>query len=344
MHKKLFIFGNGFDLAHGLPTKYYDSAQRKEKTSQSPFRDFAEFFENNDKYPDVYEAFYLHACGGKIATSQMWAKFEDLFKNVNSKDIVLHLVKEDEELDGNDENNEISNHFGSIEAHISALKGTIDNQLTRLISNALCDWILSLDYEDVNRNIVDKFSLKLRDADCLTFNYSHTLEKFYEKNNLNILHIHGKAEPYNEHSNLIFGHGDDSDSDINIDESLGLYREIVAQSVLDEDGIDSKVLLRKKTEELLPKLREILSNAPNYEKVYIIGHSFGKVDQPYFNEIAKNLSTNTKIIISHYKEIELEFLKSSTSEIFKSLDYVFGDLSINDAKDKKSFWYLYNNV
>lgn len=339
MHKNLFILGNGFDLIHELPTKYYASGTTNEK-SKSPYRDFAQFFE--DKYQEAYEAFYLFACRQETPTSDMWSKFEKLFANVNNKEIIKYLTREDDELEGNDDDDEISNHFGTIEARISAQKKTIDDQLTRLISNALCDWILSLNYEDVNQDIVDKLSLKLRNADCLTFNYSHTLEKFYKKNNLNILHIHGKAEPYNENSNLIFGHGDDSNSDINIDEPLGLYREIVAQSVLDDETANSKKLLRKNIDERVSLLQPILSKASNYNKVYIIGHSLEKVDRPYFEEIANSLSPASQIIISYYGNNEFPSIKKNASLIFKRFNYSLGDLDPANASNNNSFWKLYN--
>ena len=343
MHNKLFILGNGFDLCHGLPTRYYDKGLRElGRCKLSPYPDFANFLE--DKYTEVYENFYLFACDERIIASEMWARFEELLANVTNKKIIKHHVVEDSELDGDDENDEISNHFGSIEARISALKQNVDDSFTRLMANALCDWILSLDYNDVNKKTVRRFSYQLNHADCVSFNYSHTLEEFYDDSNLEILHIHGIAEQYNAEkgADLVFGHGDDEESNKTIEEgSLKFEREIVAQNVLDNENVDSKKLLRKKVEEYLILLTPFMSNAVNYNKVYIIGHSFGTVDMPYFEKIAHSLNKNTKIIVSYYGKHELASIRKKASQVFDGFDVVFGDISINDKNDKESFWNLY---
>lgn len=343
MHNKLFILGNGFDLCHGLPTRYYDKGLRKSVCCKlSPYPDFANFLE--DKYIEVYENFYLFACDKNDSPLEMWARFEEKLANVTNKEIIKHHVVEDSELDGNDENDEISNHFGSIEARISALKQNVDDSFTRLMANALCDWILSLDYDDVNKKTVRRFSHQLNHADCVSFNYSHTLENFYDDNYLEILHIHGLAEPYDAQkgADLIFGHGDDELSEESIEDgSLGLMREIVAQNVLNEANTDSKKLLRKNIEECLTSLTPFLSDAVNYNKIYIIGHSFGNVDMPYFEEIAHRLNKKAKIIVSYYGDGELVSVKKKVRHVFNDFDVAFGDISINDKNDKQSFWNLY---
>jgi hypothetical protein len=342
MHNTLFILGNGFDLAHGLPTKYCESKRVSIYDKLSPYIDFAHFL--GEKYTTVYDDFVRYACDGNLMTSEMWAKFEELFSNVDDKEIVKHLVKEDEELAGDDEHDEISNHLGTIEARISGQKEMVDHSLKQLMANALCDWILSLDYNDVDEHIIEMFSHRLYEADCLTFNYSHTLEKFYANNDLDIFHIHGTAEPYDPKvgSDLIFGHGDDELSEESIEDgSLGLMREIVAQNVLNEANTDSKKILRKNVEKCLSSLTSFLSDAVNYNKVYIIGHSFGAVDMPYFEKIAHRLSKKAKIIVSYYGEDELASVKKKVRHVFNDFDVAFGDISINDKNDKQSFWNLY---
>lgn len=345
MHNKLFILGNGFDLVHGLPTKYCESKGTSVLDKFSPYIDFAHFLENN--YPTVYDDFIIHACSGKLMESEDWEKFEELFSNVDDKEIVKYLVKEDDELAGDDEHDEISNHLGTIEARISGQKKIVDHSLKQLMANALCDWILSLDYGDADERIIEMFSRRLHEADCLTFNYSHTLEKFYANNDLNIIHIHGTAEPYDPKigSDLIFGHSDDSSSNSNTEkDSMGLFREIVVQSVLNDGTSDLKKILRKKVGEMMPRLQPILSNALNYNRIYIIGHSFGDVDIPYFEAIVQKLHKNAKIIVSYYGKDKQDEIQYRVSQIFRGFDCALGDLSIEKTNDKKSFWSLYRNL
>ena len=343
MYNKLFILGNGFDLCHGLPTMYYDEGLRESNDCKlSPYLDFANFLE--EKYTEVYENFYLFACDENDSFLEMWRCFEEKLSNVNDKKIVKHLVVEDSELDGDDENDEISNHLGSIEARISALKQNVDDSFTHLMANALCDWILSLDYNDVNKKTVRRFSHQLNHADCISFNYSHTLEEFYDDNHLKILHIHGLAEPYDAEkgTDLIFGHGDDEQSEESIEDgSLELMREIVAQNVLDEANVDLKKILRKNVEECLSSLTLFMPNVVNYNKVYVIGHSFGNVDMPYFERIAHRLKKNAKIIVSYYGKHGLASIREKARQVFDGFDVVFGDILIDDKNDKRSFWNLY---
>ena len=342
MHNKLFILGNGFDLVHGLPTKYCESKGTSVLDKFSPYIDFAHFLENN--YPTVYDDFIIHACSGKLMESEDWEKFEELFSNVDDKEIVKYLVKEDDELAGDDEHDEISNHLGTIEARISGQKEIVDHSLKQLMANALCDWILSLDYGDADKRIIEMFSRRLHEADCLTFNYSHTLEKFYANNDLDIIHIHGTAESYDPKigSDLIFGHGDDGSSNKDIEEgSLGLFREIVAQSVLDDGTRDLKKMLRKKVKEMMPRLQPILSSALNYRQIYIVGHSFGDVDIPYFEAIAQKLHKNAKIIVSYYGKDNQNETQDRVSRIFRDFDCALGDISIEAPNNKNSFWRLY---
>ena len=47
MHDTLFILGNGFDLAHGLPTKYCESNEASVYNKLSPYIDFAHFLGEN---------------------------------------------------------------------------------------------------------------------------------------------------------------------------------------------------------------------------------------------------------------------------------------------------------
>lgn len=344
MHNKLFILGNGFDLAHGLPTKYCESENVPLCDKCSPYRDFAHFIE--EKYTTVYDDFITHACGGMLMTSAMWADFEELFANIDDIEILKHLVMEDSELDTNDEDDKIINHWSSIEARISAQKEIVDHSLTQLMANALCDWILSLDYDDVDKRAIEMFSQILHEADCLSFNYSHTLEKFYDKNDLKIIHIHGTANPYDTKigSDLIFGHSNNDSSNRNInDKSLGPVRETIIQGVLNDGTNDLKKMSRKKVEELIPKLQPILSNASNYNRVYIIGHSFGNVDIPYFEAIVNQLNKKARIIVSYHGTDALATIRKKAIQIFRGFDCRFGDISIETKGNKKSFWNLYWN-
>ena len=103
-------------------------------------------------------------------------------------------------------------------------------------------------------------------------------------------------------------------------------------------------MLRKKVKEMMPRLQPILSSALNYRQIYIVGHSFGDVDIPYFEAIAQKLHKNAKIIVSYYGKDNQDETQDRVSRIFRDFDCALGDISIEATSNKDSFWHLYCDI
>lgn len=167
MKNTLFIIGNGFDKAHGLPTDYLKD-----------FKPIAEKHEEN-YFWDLYQS--------KEAT--IWAHFENLlaYPDFNQLEEMFNGYEPDYSSDRESDRDDIINQAELNEKLFEALYEFVNNAeecLNKAKKNPYIEKILC------------------RDGYYITFNYTHTLEKIYGIPKDNILHIHGEAES----KNLIFGY------------------------------------------------------------------------------------------------------------------------------------------
>lgn len=276
--KRLIIVGNGFDMSHGLKTRYDD---------------FKDFLEKSSEYPNHVEKI---ECSIPIGKEKLWSEFE----------ISLSKLDEDEIIDeaedicsallyGYSHPNwrDSMNHSYQIE---------VENHLKFLtdLKYYMNNWILSINacvgnkYGEIINEKIDKTLF-------ISFNYTDTLEKRYliEKNK--ILYIHGKAEPK---SHVIVGHGN---------KSLG--QEYKPRLTMDHYGnieceddvryIEGRDIIKwslqdtiKDSTNLMEYNATFFSKFSGVQEVIIIGHSLGNVDLDYFKhikEITDNNNTNSQV-------------------------------------------------
>jgi hypothetical protein len=121
-------------------------------------------------------------------------------------------------------------------------------------------------------------------AKYFTFNYTSTLEIVYGIPNEQVLYIHGKAEAFDE---LIFGHGDTMEEEPEIDEFGDSNRTMFSDA-----KAASKYpfyALQKPVEEILENHKDFFDSLEQIGEIVVIGHSFNKVDLPYFRRIAESV-------------------------------------------------------
>jgi hypothetical protein len=164
--RTLYIIGNGFDLQHGLPTKYSD------------FHNYLKNSRGGAELEYNLERFFA---------GDIWADFE---KALGAFDIPViiddnrHLLPDEDSDRGGDRY--IAPDYAE----------RLVDELTTGVLNRLNEWILSVKYP---QNIQ---SLKLPLDICgyfLSFNYTETLEDVYKIPTQNILHIHNIAKQFHSH-------------------------------------------------------------------------------------------------------------------------------------------------
>ena len=159
----------------------------------------------------------------------------------------------------------------------------------------------------------------------LTFNYTETLERYYNIERNNIEYIHNKS---GEKKELILGHGIDPKKLIKTKEKPPEdpeERERWYEYKSDnydysiERGKDAVTEYFKKsfkpTKDVIIQKTDFFRGLYHIENIYVLGHSLSQVDIPYFQEIISNLKGEQEWFVSYYKESE----KEEKKEILSSL-------------------------
>lgn len=168
-YSDFFIIGNGFDLAHGMPTRYGD---------------FREWLLKNDRI-DVIEELQ-NAYPVKIKEGYLlWSEFEKALGEYDI-DIVVEWNWENLFLTETSHGNLLYNN------------GLIETRLPDIIYEAFTRWVCSIPIATTK-----SYDFLSKDSLYLTFNYTDTLESLYQIPEGNVIHIHGRAY---KGEKLIVGH------------------------------------------------------------------------------------------------------------------------------------------
>lgn len=162
MKNKLFIIGNGFDLANNLPTSF-----------DPDFKNIAIKYEQNDFW-DLYQT----------QEADIWSDFENLLgcPDFNTLEEIFNSHEPDYLSDRESDRDDI----------------ICQVDLNGKLQDALCEF--ANDAEACLENIQRvSFFENLIDSDgyYISYNYTHTLEELYDIPRKHILHIHGEVGKYN---------------------------------------------------------------------------------------------------------------------------------------------------
>lgn len=202
--------------------------------------------------------------------------------------------------------------FGGIEDTLNAFfNGQF--QFVQELQTYLLRWTKQV---RLNQARVKCKALKGNNSDFfLTFNYTPVLERVYGINPSQICHIHGGVPPYCGIAPII-GHGNE--------ERIERYKELQRQcdNVFDEGGSSTNQAFAdfykrtyKDTDRALMQNLHFFSKLHEIDSVEIIGHSLGSVDMPYFEEIKRQVSDDTKWTVYYHSEDEKENLKAAIESI-----------------------------
>ncbi len=268
---KLFIIGNGFDIHHGINSRYTDFAKWLKPVDGEVHKAVEDFLPT---WVDDY--------GNE---SDAWSDLENNLEHFDT----------DQLLDYG------SNYLPSYGADDWSDSGHHDFEweLDRIISSLsvglhknFVDWLGSLAIPTHTTNpvrIIDP------SAKFLNFNYTPTLQTLYGA--ANVLHIHGTLA--SGASEIVLGHGWkpgekerwEDRIDENTDTRLaGGYRLI--------DAYFRQTF--KPTAEIIRRNQAFFAGLDDVSEVYVFGHGLADVDGPYFAEMLKHLSQDAQWTISYY--------------------------------------------
>lgn len=276
---KLFIFGNGFDRAHNLPTKYcqfrewlikkYGVCVEDEEIDLPDYRTNYKGLEGYDE--KQFANFFVHLIDDADSNSEIedkWCCFEeDLAK------LRWELILDSVEYEYDDENDfdpwKIENKLS-----IKAQTCGDSNHILRIYFREWITYINELINEmgDDSKNLF--FEKIFGDSDkYLTFNYTNTLEQLYKIKN--VCHIHGSIAKWEE---LIFGHCDPGYPQKDFKEyeynAYEIFERIYKGYIKD-------------TKKQIERNSEFFNSINGVDEIYLFGLSFGDVDAPYFRHVFK---------------------------------------------------------
>lgn len=282
----LYIIGNGFDIAHGLDTRYWKLREFIEEKDPEFLRQFEELY--NIQPLDNTEYGYTEKAQKQWNNSvnhTLWSEFEKFMGNPNITGMLESSISVTEgmPMDG------IRYHMDS---YWNEQYGFINK-----LQNYVKDWIETIDTSNVE---IKKTSLINSSDYFFNFNYTDLLEKIYGIEN--VLHIHGGVTSVSD-IDPIMGHCNKSDMQNHKQWAKDADEEFKeAEASIQEAVYKYLNTIYKDTDEQIKFNQDFFNEIKSVEKVVIIGWAAGDVDIPYLRKIIESVSSDTKWEVYCYDE------------------------------------------
>jgi hypothetical protein len=274
--RKLFIIGNGFDLAHGLPTKYQDFHEYLKENYNSD-DDFDYTIPSSQIYPDGEEVFddnevvkFLRNAISQTEGYDWW----NLEHTLGVMDYDQFLDDYDFYDDDNDDENPWHEVYRNEDKSSDVAKSM------EHINVFFEEWINSIDVERAYANKDFENLIDIENDMFLTFNYTKSLQDLYYVEN--VCHIHGK-----QGSKIYFGHGNTTD-----------YTEKYMSNHIGSENYLTQLddALRKNTMEALAGNNVFFEQiTPDVKHVFSYGFSYSEVDMIYIRDIVRRMDSENVV-------------------------------------------------
>lgn len=267
---RLIIIGNGFDIAHELPTTFPD------------FR----------KFMKIHDESFVDKIDKYIVYGTEWNRIE---KDLEDVDVENFREKNYTYL-----TNPASDEWRESANHDYQYQIDFDSEFLKDLPQNLRYWIGSVDV-----NVAPVYLKELFEGECkfLTFNYTRTLEVAYNIPVYKILHIHGDVGI--EDDKLIVGHNNKERlkpryGEIPDDEIDWRIREG------DELVFNKLKLFYKDSTNIIENYNDYFDSLGDVSEIYVIGHSMSYIDEIYFCHILKSVPTECMWNITYYGDTSEE--------------------------------------
>jgi hypothetical protein len=293
---KLFFIGNGFDLAHKIPSGYEDfrlyliSLLNQISGKNYSNYDFSDSEIISIDYKknlenDILTIMYFLSY---VENRTEWRNIEKSVGELNYDDfswLYIDESKDDKEYRANWINEDLFSPYVTV---------------LSTIPDFFSKWIKQINIDKYHKKY---FSSKLsdlfdNDTKFLCFNYTHTLEYLYNIKRDNICYIHGKAK---EDDELYFGHGNNLTYEDYIDTINNANYFSVAKGYSEINDI-----LRKPVELIINENSVFFESIKEVDEIYSFGFSYSSVDEPYIREVINKISTNAKWRINSFPPEEVK--------------------------------------
>ena len=267
----LCIIGNGFDIHHDLEAQYSD---------------FREYLIHHGKmdYVMQLESFFQTEYKDKKGKRQflLWSNLEAAIGNYDLE-ALYHELTDWIEID--------EDHMMQTAAQIEDSPNDFLAPVVDDLPDLMKEWISSINLYGVETDVVFP-----KPSRFLSFNYTRLLENAYHIPEESILHIHGVIGGPDK---LDVGHRVKANESDAYDENAPIYQE---DSKINIIRIMNKC--RKPTEDIIARNWHFFQSLHDITDVYVYGHSYSMVDKDYYEEIQKNVSTDTKWHLGCHNEVD----------------------------------------
>ncbi|ATP56489.1 hypothetical protein CPT03_08390 [Pedobacter ginsengisoli] len=324
MEETLYIIGNGFDLHHGIPSKYSD---------------FKSYLSKRDKS-------LLYALENLYDCKDIWGDFENNLLTISRETFIDFISPFFPSNEVDDDDFTYAELFFS-QDHAGEL---VDN-LTETLRKRFHQWVRTL-----NNPIENKKNMIVLENNALflTFNYTDFIETAYNVLSNQICYLHGKVT--DRTGSIILGHGESPENSLENwlksnerkrkfqprlknrrnkyynnsnptylayfleDESKGNWGSEAKYHAINfaveriEHYYEQSF---KNFGKVLESHKGFISSLNKIKKIIVIGHSLSKVDMPYFKEIIK-VNENPENIdweISYHSDWDLDRIKKFSEEL-----------------------------
>ncbi len=270
---KLYIIGNGFDIAHKLPTQYWDFRTYLEHVDY----DFLHAFETHYYiYPNMSD---------DTKKKLLWNELETNLANIDEDIIIENATSVEMDLESGDVGIEdtLYEYF------------TDEYQYINKLAVYLKRWIRTIKIRDTLPKVsqIDKLSQDL----YISFNYTATLETVYGIPDSSVIHIHGSLRDYTD--DPVLGHGNLKRIEA-IDE-----KQRKAEEYFDEKEISICRVVKDYYRTTLKDVNRYMYNLQriankDISEIIVAGHSLAGIDMPYFSNIDLLSGGKAKWIIVWY--------------------------------------------
>lgn len=282
----LYVFGNGFDLAHGVPSAYCH------------FRDWLGKRSNLRKELETY-----------IRNDGLWWNFEEALADLDLDMPSTAIPEMLDAFDAYDPDALAADYFGAIDMAMQPVD-TITNELPVKFRN----WIETLNVDTARkplRNIVKP------GGKYLSFNYTEFAESLYGA--ADVCYIHGSRKK--RKAKLILGHSykkHHPDVGVKMPEFKDDYKKAMSNAAFEDAMVHATWYDEETTKnswKIIKDHESFFLSLSDVTIVVVIGHSLSEVDMEYFEKIRDVIKKETKWIFSCHDSSGLKSINSFIKRI-----------------------------
>ena len=281
----LYVIGNGFDIMHGVPSRYSD------------FRDSMGKNNNLRWQLETY-----------LKSDSLWSDFEEALAHINGSAMLGTVDMWLDDFDAYDEDAQAADFFAAIDIATSPA-----TEIAQTLPIRFRKWVETL--KTTKEPVwLDVFR---PESKYLNFNYTEFLETIYNIPSQAITYIHGCRK--NKKQALILGHApnanefDDWTPALPIPNYKSQRKAYMIDSALDVASralIDYDEATTKDTRTIIKRHCSFFSDLTDIKNIVVIGHSLSVVDYPYFKEIIDRNNNTANWFISWYSSRDLENIRA----------------------------------